>query len=50
MNPLMKCQIKIKTVNGSYHYTGLFRSTWYATMDAIKRIGYPCAVTVEVIK
>lgn len=49
-NPLMKCQVKVKTATGSYHYTGLFRSTWYAMMDAAKRIGEPCRVTVEVVK
>ncbi len=48
--PLMKCQVKIKTANSSYSYPGLFRSTWYAMMDAVKRMGEPCRVTVEVMK
>lgn len=50
MNSLMKCQVKIKTASSSYRYTGLFRSTWYALMDAAKRVSEPCCVTVEVVK
>ena len=50
MNPLMRCQVKIKTASSSYRYTGLYRSTWYALMDAAKRIGEPCCVTVELMQ
>ena len=50
MNPLLKCKIKIKTDKAVINYIGLFRSTWFATHDAINRIGYNCAVTVEVMK
>ena len=50
MNHLLKCKIKIKTDKAVINYIGLFRSTWYATQDAINRIGYNCNVTVEVMK
>lgn len=50
MNQLKRCQVKIKTAGHSYRYTGLFRSTFYALMDAAKRVSEPCCVTVEVLK
>lgn len=49
MNPLLKYEICVRTVNSRYRYIGLFRSSVYATMDAIKRVGEICSITVRVV-
>jgi len=49
MNPLLKYEICVKTASSRYRYIGLFRSSAYATMDAIKRVGEICSVTVKAI-
>lgn len=42
--PLIPCLVKMYELDGTEHqYTGLFKSTWDATQDAINRFGYGAA-------
>lgn len=50
-NRLLKCQITIRTASTVYRpYTGLFRSTAEAILDALNKIGELAHIQVRVLQ
>jgi hypothetical protein len=47
LHRIIKCRIKVKTAKGKHEYTGIYRSTVDAALDAIEFFGVESRISVR---